>query len=143
MNLRSSAAFGELVGASTYVKVEIGYASGWLFGGFTIEISPLPVTLPTEDAAALMLRRPGSVNFFAAFCTRANLSLFASAYATSAYVMPPSVRATTPVTPALPRAPIPVGHSTVVPVPTLPFQVGLVFVRKSVKLYEVPELSER
>ena len=57
--------------------------------------------------------------------------------------MPPSVRVTTPVTPALPRAPTPVGQLTLVLVPTLLFQVGLVFDRKSVKLYDVPEASDR
>ena len=57
--------------------------------------------------------------------------------------MPPSVRVMTPVTPALPRAPTPVGQLTLVPVPTLLFQVGLVFDRKSVKLYDVPEASDR
>ena len=90
-----------------------------------------------------MLRRPGSVHLPALFFTRANLSLFASAYATSAYMTPPSVRETTPATPALPRAPTPVGQLTVVLLPTFDFQAGLVLERKSVKLYVVPELSER
>ena len=53
------------------------------------------------------------------------------------------MRETTPATPALPRAPTPVGQLTEVLLPTLDFQAGLVFERKSVKLYVVPELSDR
>ena len=89
-------------------------------------ISPLPVTFSTVDAAALMLRSPGAANLPALFLTLANWSLFARAYATSAYVSAPCVFETTPATPELPRAPMPVGQLTQVLLPTRDFQAVLV-----------------
>ena len=50
---------------------------------------------------------------------------------------------TTPATPALPRAPMPVGKLTLVLKPTLSFQGRLTDERYSVKLYVVPDPSER
>jgi hypothetical protein len=62
-----------------YVKVEIGYASGWDFAGFTMCISFPAGTLVTVAAAALIPRRPGSCHLPAAFWMRANWKWFASA----------------------------------------------------------------
>ena len=57
--------------------------------------------------------------------------------------MAPSVDLTAPATPWLPLAPVPVGHLTVLSVPTLDFHVGLAEARKPVKPLVVPEESER
>src|SRR4051812_13808890 len=57
--------------------------------------------------------------------------------------MPPGVCETPAATPALPRWPVPTGQLTATSRPSCDFQVGLTLERKSVKLYVVPELSER
>src|SRR6476619_3398179 len=57
--------------------------------------------------------------------------------------MPPSVRVTRPATPAEPRAPMPAGKLTAVELPTFDFQSPFTAERKSVKLYVVPDPSER
>ena len=50
----------DFVGTTTYVNVEIGYASGLPFGGLTIERAPLPeIFFGSVSAAALIPRRPG------------------------------------------------------------------------------------
>ena len=50
---------------------------------------------------------------------------------------------TAPATPALPLAPVPVGHCTSLPSPTLAFHSGSTAARKPVKPAVVPEESER
>src|SRR5919107_3759041 len=57
--------------------------------------------------------------------------------------MLPGVCDTPPATPALPRWPEPTGQLTATPLPYCDFHVGLAVERYSVKLYVVPELSER
>src|SRR3954471_9823271 len=57
--------------------------------------------------------------------------------------MAPGVCVTPAATPELPRWPVPVGHATATPFPYFDFHCGLALERKSVKLYVVPELSER
>src|SRR5437764_14960953 len=57
--------------------------------------------------------------------------------------MAPSVAFTAPATPWLPLVPVPVGHLTVLSVPTLDFHVGLAAARTPVKPLVVPEESER
>src|ERR687888_1836919 len=79
----------------------------------------------------------------ARFFTAANLKWFFSEYATSTYVMPPSVWVNAAATPELPRAPMPVGQLTDTPLPGPPFHVRLTLLRYSVRLYVVPLLSER
>src|SRR5215217_7324421 len=57
--------------------------------------------------------------------------------------MPPFVCDSVPETPALPRAPTPVGQSTATPLPTRLFHSLLTLLRYSVRLYVVPLLSLR
>src|SRR2546430_16796879 len=57
--------------------------------------------------------------------------------------MPPFVWLSAAETPALPRAPTPVGQLTATPLPGPLFQVRLTLFRYSVRLYVVPLLSER
>src|SRR5262245_53434122 len=90
-----------------------------------------------------MPRRPGVAYFPAEFRIVANVHLFWIEYATSTYVSAPGVFLTTPATPALPRAPTPVGKFTAVLNPTLSFHGRLTDERYSVKLYVVPDPSER
>src|SRR5919198_5706934 len=144
MNCFSSAAFDVCFGTITYVNVQIGYASGCRFDGSTIEIPPLlGATLRIVLPAALIPFRPGSWNFPARFLIAANLKWFASANATSTYVIPPLVWLSAADTPELPRAPTPVGQSTATPFPARAFHWRLTLLRYSVRLYVVPLLSER
>src|SRR5256885_1501720 len=48
-----------------------------------------------------------------------------------------------PATPALPLPPRPTGHATDLPLPTRDFHSGLILERYSVKMYVVPEPSDR
>src|SRR4029453_421510 len=117
MNLRKSAALSpELVGTITYVNVEIGYAFlPALFGGSTILSCERFVTFAGScESAAVTPRIPGGVSPPARFWIRANWNLFVIEYAASTYVSAPSVDFTTPATPELPRAPVPVGKLTLV-----------------------------
>src|SRR5919205_1085414 len=57
--------------------------------------------------------------------------------------MPPLSGESDAATPALPRAPTPVGQSTATPLPTLLFHSLLTLFRYSVRLYVVPLLSLR
>src|SRR3954463_10440880 len=57
--------------------------------------------------------------------------------------MPPSVCWTAAATPALPRWPEPAGQFTATPLPSADCHAGLTLERESVRLYVVPELSER
>ena len=79
----SSGALSVFVGSRTYENVQIGYASGAVFGGLTMCISLFAGTACTVAAAALIARRPGVTNLPAELRTDANLILFASAYAMS------------------------------------------------------------
>src|SRR5947208_1932277 len=63
MNLFSSAAFDVCFGTMTYVKLQIGYASGCRFDGSTTEIPPLlAATRRMVAPAALIEFSPGIWN---------------------------------------------------------------------------------
>src|SRR3954471_6893143 len=83
-NFLRSAAFDVCFGMITYVKVEIGYARGWLLAGFTIEMPPLSgATRLMVWAAAAMPFSPGRANTPALFWMAANLKWLTSEKATS------------------------------------------------------------
>src|SRR5581483_311803 len=103
-NFLSSAAFVVCCGTTTYVYVEIGYASLNFLGGLTIESSFVVASgFWSLDAAARMPFSPGVANLPEVFFIAKYLRWFFSANATSAYPIEPGVCVTAPATPELPR----------------------------------------
>src|SRR5919204_148758 len=89
-----------------------------------VAASEAPTAMPLKRAS-LTPRTPGVVKPPARFWMVANWKWFVIEYAASTYVRAPSVDLTTPATPELPRALVPVGKFTVVLKPTLLFHCEL------------------
>ena len=83
-NVLRSAALPVCSGTITYVNVEIGYASGYFAGGFTIDSELSAAGFWSLEAAATIPREPGVANLPELFFIAKYCRWFASANATSA-----------------------------------------------------------
>ncbi len=114
-------ASGYAVYSITQLKPAIGYAASP--GAFVME-KFVGLTLAFEAAAAVAPAWLAWTNLPLAFFMNACFMPAETTYASSTYPMEPSVCVTAWATAVLPLPPIPVGHLSDLPTPTVVFQSG-------------------